>query len=60
MCIFPTRLSNDGHEVTGIRLWLENGKVVKATAEKNEAFLIRTLDTDEGSRYLGEFAYRNE
>jgi aminopeptidase len=46
----------DGHEVTGIRLWLENGKVIKATAEKNEEFLIKTLDTDEGSRFLGEFA----
>lgn len=45
-----------GHEVTGVRLWFENGKVVKATAEKNEAYLLKTLDTDEGSRYLGEFA----
>jgi aminopeptidase len=45
-----------GHEVTGVRLWFENGKVVKATAEKGEDFLIKTLDTDEGSRYIGEFA----
>jgi aminopeptidase len=45
-----------GREVTGIRLWFEKGKVVKATAEKNEEFLLKTLDTDEGSRYLGEFA----
>ena len=43
-------------EVEGIRLWFEKGKVVKATAEKNEEFLLKTLDTDEGSRYLGEFA----
>ena len=27
-----------------------------ATAEKNEAFLLQKLDTDEGSRYVGEFA----
>jgi aminopeptidase len=47
---------NDGHEVTGIRLWFENGKVVKATAEKNEQYLNAALDTDEGSRLLGEFA----
>ena len=46
----------NGHEVTGVRLWLENGKVVKATAEKNENYLNATLDTDERSRYLGEFA----
>lgn len=43
-------------EVTGVRLWFENGKVVKATADKNEDFLIKTLDTDEGARYVGEFA----
>jgi aminopeptidase len=45
-----------GREVTGIRLWFHKGKVVKATAEKNEEFLLKLLDTDEGARYLGEFA----
>ena len=45
-----------GREVTGIELQFEEGKVVKATAEKNQDFLISTLDTDEGARYLGEFA----
>lgn len=45
-----------GRMVTGVRLWFENGRVVKATAEKNEEFLLKTLDTDKGSRYLGEFA----
>ncbi len=43
-------------EVTGVRLWFEGGKVVKATAEKNEEFLLKMLDTDAGSRYVGEFA----
>jgi aminopeptidase len=46
----------EGHEVVGVRLWFENGKVVNATAEKNQDFLIKTLDTDEGARYAGEFA----
>ncbi|MEN8614310.1 aminopeptidase [Dehalogenimonas sp. THU2] len=45
-----------GREVTGVRLWFEDGRVVKATAEKNEKFLLKTLDTDEGARRLGEFA----
>jgi len=45
-----------GHEVEGVRLWFENGKVIKASAAKNQEFLIKTLDTDEGSRYVGEFA----
>jgi aminopeptidase len=45
-----------GHEVEGIRLWFDKGRVVKATAEKNEDYLVNTLDTDEGSRYVGEWA----
>ncbi|HEX7078280.1 MAG TPA: aminopeptidase [Candidatus Eisenbacteria bacterium] len=45
-----------GREVTGVRLWLEKGRVVKATAEKNEEFLLRTLDVDAGARGVGEFA----
>jgi len=45
-----------GREVTGVSLWFEKGKVVKATADKNEDFLLKTLDTDEGSRHIGEFA----
>jgi len=47
----------NGHEVTGVRLWFKNGKVIKATADKNEEFLLKTLDTDEGARQVGEFAF---
>ena len=43
-----------GQAVEGIRLRFEGGRVVEATATKNEAFLIQTLDTDEGARTLGE------
>jgi len=46
----------DGREVTGVRLWFEHGRVVKATADKNEDFMVKTLDTDAGGRYVGEFA----
>ena len=46
----------DDREVTGVRLWFENGKVVRASAEKNEQFLLKMLDTDDGARYVGEFA----
>jgi len=45
-----------GREVSGVRLWFEKGKVVKATADKNEDYLLKTLDTDEGARRVGEFA----
>jgi aminopeptidase len=43
--------------VEDVRLWFEDGKVVKATAAKNEDFLLTMLDTDEGARRLGEFAF---
>jgi aminopeptidase len=46
-----------GREVEDVRLWFEDGKVVKATAAKNEGFLLAMLDTDEGARFLGEFAF---
>jgi aminopeptidase len=45
-----------GREVSGIRLSFEKGKVVQASAEANEELLLQTLDTDERSRYVGEFA----
>ncbi len=44
-----------GREVSGIKLWFKKGKVVKAMAEKNEAFLQKMIDTDKGARYIGEF-----
>ncbi len=47
---------HQAREVTNVQLWFKNGRVIRATAEKNEAFLLETLDTDEGARYLGEFA----
>jgi aminopeptidase len=44
-----------GHEVAGVRLRFEGGRVVEASATSDEAFLLGTLDTDEGARRLGEF-----
>jgi aminopeptidase len=45
-----------GREVAGVELRFEAGKVVEASAEKNQEFLLSALDSDEGARYLGEFA----
>lgn len=45
-----------GREVDGVEFAFENGRVAKASAAKNEAYLLSQLDSDEGSRYLGEFA----
>ncbi len=44
-----------GREVDNVKLWFKKGKVVKATADKNEKFLKETIKTDKGSCYLGEF-----
>ncbi len=43
-------------EVDGVELEFKKGKVVKATAQKGEDFLLAVLDMDAGSRTLGEFA----
>jgi aminopeptidase len=43
-----------GGEVVGARLAFERGRIVEATARSGEEFLLRTLDTDEGARRLGE------
>jgi len=43
-----------GREVAGVRFRFEDGKVVDASAERGEEFLIEMLDTDEGARRLGE------
>ena len=43
-----------GREIEDVRLWFEAGRVVRATAAKNEDYLLKMLDTDEGARRLGE------
>ncbi len=45
-----------GHECEGVKLEFENGRVIKATAEKGQDFLLHMLDQDEGARTAGEFA----
>ena len=43
-----------GREVSGARLRFEEGKVVEASAERGEEYLMSLLDADAGARYLGE------
>lgn len=45
----------EGFTFQDIRFEIENGKIVKATANDNER-INRLLDTDEGARFFGEFA----
>jgi len=44
-----------GQEITDIELWFEDGKIVKEKASKNQELLTATLNTDDGSRFLGEW-----
>lgn len=39
----------------GVRLVFENGRIVQASSDKTDQ-LNKVLDTDEGARYVGEFA----
>ncbi|MEZ4861870.1 MAG: aminopeptidase [Caldilineaceae bacterium] len=46
----------DGLEVEGVEFEFKAGKVVQARAKKNEGYLLKQLESDEGASYLGEFA----
>jgi len=43
-----------GHEARGVRLRFEGGRVVDASAEAGEDYLLATLGTDPGASVLGE------
>jgi len=45
-----------GTMVEGVELTFERGRVVKASARKNQDFLLAMLEADAGARYAGEFA----
>jgi len=44
----------DGRQLRGVRLRFSQGRVVDASADAEEDFLIQMLDTDQGARTLGE------
>ena len=46
-----------GRQFAGVRLWFEDGRVVRQEASRGEEFLTGMLDMDEGARYLGEVAF---
>ncbi|WP_435363593.1 aminopeptidase [Haloarchaeobius sp. DYHT-AS-18] len=52
--LFDKPLMAQGREVTGVWLKFEEGEVVDHSAEKNEEVLTALLNTDEGSKRLGE------
>jgi len=51
---FP--LSYGGSLIEDFSVTFENGRIVRVNAKKNETFLQKLVDTDEGSTRLGEIA----
>ena len=45
-----------GNVYNHVSLTFENGKIVKATCDEDDEKLNEIFDTDEGARYVGEFA----
>jgi aminopeptidase len=43
-----------GREVAGVKFRFEGGRIVDASAQQGEQFLLEMLDTDHGARTLGE------
>jgi aminopeptidase len=54
---FSYPVVTQGREIDDVRLRFAAGRVADASAARNEAFLLQTLETDEGARRLGEFAF---
>lgn len=53
---FNTPTIYNGITFQGVRLVFADGQIVEATAESNTGRLNEILNTDEGARYIGEFA----
>ena len=51
---FPT--IHGGREANGVRLEFEKGKVIRAEADKGKDFLMKMINMDKGSCYVGEAA----
>lgn len=52
---YNTPSEYDGFSFDNVRLEFKDGKIINATANNNER-INSLLDTDEGARYVGEFA----
>ena len=52
---YNTPSEYQGFKYKNICFEIENGKIIKATANNDER-INNLLDTDEGARYFGEFA----
>lgn len=56
--VFNTLVSYGGKFFDGISLFFENGKIIDADCRYGDCHDLQAiLDTDEGARYVGEFAF---
>lgn len=53
---YNTPSINDGFTFENVKLTFKDGKIIEATSNNTEK-LNKILDTDEGARYVGEFAF---
>lgn len=53
---YNTETTYNGITFNNIKFEFKNGKIIKATSNKTKE-LNEILDTDEGARYIGEFAF---
>ncbi len=53
---YNTTSSYQGEIFKNVKFKFKNGKIIEATADNNTTKLNQILDTDEGARYIGEFA----
>ncbi len=53
---FNTPTIYNGVSFENVRLVFKGGRIVEATAAENQDKLVSILDTDEGARFVGEFA----
>lgn len=54
---YNTPCPYQGNIYTNVSLTFENGKIIKATCDQDNDKLNEIFDTDEGSRYVGEFSF---
>lgn len=53
---YNTPSEHEGFTYENIRFEFKDGKIINATSNSNDR-INRVLDTDEGARYIGEFAF---
>ncbi|WP_414838004.1 aminopeptidase [Candidatus Nanosalina sp. VS9-1] len=51
---FSYPVTAEGNEIKGIRLEFKEGRIVDFSADQNEEFLKEMINTDDGSKYIGE------